>query len=117
MTKRKSNGQVYNLGLILFSPIIFLFFTSQKAFPQSENPWTIIGIKNRLFVISYTISTNRQFVANSYVDGTHAYFIPENTFLYADGFLHIPVLVQVFMNPEWDKIATCLDPVAGRPDG
>jgi predicted metalloprotease with PDZ domain len=82
----------------------------------NDNTWIIHGIKNKSFLISYTIRTNRQFVANSYVDSTHAYLVPENTFLYVDGFLHIPVSVKVRINPEWDKIATGLEPIMGRAD-
>ena len=82
----------------------------------NDNTWMINGIKNKSFVISYTIRTNRQFVANSYVDSTHAYIVPENTFLYVDGFLQIPVSVKVIINPEWEKIATGLEPIAGRSD-
>jgi len=50
------------------------------------------------------------------VDSDHAYLIPENTFLYVDGFLQNPVSVKVIINPEWKKIATGLDPVEGRSD-
>ena len=82
----------------------------------NDNTWIINGIKNKSFIISYTIRTNRQFVANSYVDSTHAYLVPENTFLYADGFLQIPVSVKVIINPEWEKIATGLEPIMGRAD-
>ncbi len=38
----------------------------------NENTWTISGVSNRSFVVSYTIRTKRQFVATSYVDQEHA---------------------------------------------
>lgn len=82
----------------------------------NDNTWSIAGIKNKSFVVSYTICTNRQFVANSYVDNAHAYLIPENSFLYVEGFLQTPVSVKIVMNPEWKKIATGLEPVAGKPN-
>ena len=53
----------------------------------TDNTWMITGIKNRSFVVKYTVATTKQFVANSYVDSAHAYLIPENTFLYAEGHL------------------------------
>ena len=82
----------------------------------NENTWVIKGIKKKSFVIYYTIRTTRKFVANSYVDSMHAYLLPENTFLYVDGFLQIPVTVKLIINPEWGKIATGLDAIAGKPN-
>lgn len=82
----------------------------------SDNTWFIYGVKNKSFVVKYTIRTKSQFVANSYVDSTHAYIIPENTFLYIDGHLNVPVSVKFSFNKEWNKIATGLDPVVGRLD-
>jgi predicted metalloprotease with PDZ domain len=83
---------------------------------KDDNTWILHGIRNRSFIVSYRISTNRQFVANSFVDSAHAYIIPENTFLYVDGFLHIPVSVKVLRYPGWENIATGLETAAGRTD-
>jgi predicted metalloprotease with PDZ domain len=81
----------------------------------NENTWKIGGIRNKEFLVNYTIRTHRQFVANSYVDADHAYLVPGNTFLYVDGLLQVPVTVKINANPEWD-VATGLDPVPGKPD-
>lgn len=83
---------------------------------MNDNTWLINGIKNRSFSVKYTIATKRQFVANSYVDSAHAYIIPENTFLFAEGNLHIPVSVNLSFNKIWTKVATGLDPVLGKPN-
>lgn len=77
----------------------------------NNNSWSISGVKNKTFVVTYTIRTHRQFVANSYVDKDHAYLVPANTFLYVDSLLQIPVSVLLKLNPEWNKIATGLDPI------
>lgn len=61
-------------------------------------------------IINYDIATTRQFVANSYVDGKHAYLLPANTFFYIDGFLQQPVRVEIKNNP-WNDIVTGLKPV------
>lgn len=82
----------------------------------NDNTWIITGIKNKSFFVKYSIRTSRQFVANSYVDNGHAYLIPENTFLYIDGFLKTPVSVKLLFNNGWKKIATGLDPVTNRPN-
>ena len=81
----------------------------------NDNSWRICGIRNKAFAVSYDIRTNRQFVANSYVDKDHAYLVPGNTFLYADGYLQVPVSLTLNINPEWD-IATGLDPIVGKSD-
>lgn len=81
----------------------------------NSNTWVIINQKNKAFKIEYDIITSRQFVANSYIDAEHAYIIPENTFLYVDGYLNFPVSVLINNNPLWNKIATGLAPVTGKP--
>jgi len=79
---------------------------------HNTNTWVVRGIKNKSFIVKYTIRTKKQFVANSYADSAHAYIIPENTFLYIDGMLNIPVSVAVILPKDWKHIATGLDPVA-----
>jgi predicted metalloprotease with PDZ domain len=81
-----------------------------------DNTWMIAGIKNRSFFVNYTVATTKQFVANSYVDSAHAYIIPENTFLYIEGHLNIPVSVSLSFTGLWAKVATGLDAVAGKPN-
>ena len=81
-----------------------------------DNTWSIKGIRNKTFFVTYTIRTKRQFVANSYVDEDHAYLVPGNTFLYVDGLLRAPVSVKINWNPQWDGIATGLEPVTGKSD-
>lgn len=80
-----------------------------------DSTWEITGIRDRTFNISYTIETKSKFVATSYVDMEHAYLVPENSFLYVEGFLNNPVSVKIVNNPSWNKIATGLEPVEGSP--
>ena len=79
----------------------------------NTNTWVVSGIKNKPFVVKYTIRTQRQFVANSYVDSARAYIVPENTFLYIKDHLKIPVSVSLSFNKAW-TIATGLEPVIGK---
>jgi len=78
-----------------------------------ENTWSIEGTRNKSILIGYDIHTKRKFVANSYVDESHAYIVPENSFLYADGFLQLPVMVRVETEGRWNNIATGLESMAG----
>lgn len=82
----------------------------------NDNTWVIVGLKNKDFSAKYTINTSKQFVANSYVDAEHAYIIPENTFLYIDGFLNAQVFVSLSFNKDWKKVATGLEPILGKPN-
>ncbi len=82
----------------------------------NNNTWIVSGVKNKSIIVKYTIRTKAQFVANSYVDSTHAYIIPENTFLYIEGHLNVPVYVNFSFSNKWNKIATGLDPVNGEPN-
>lgn len=39
---------------------------------SNDNTWILRGIKSKPFVVSYSVVTKRQFVANSYVDSAYA---------------------------------------------
>lgn len=67
--------------------------------------WTVSGTRQKKFTLRYEILTNRQFVANSYVDSAHAYLVSTNTFLYVDGFLQQPVLVNLTLPKDWESVS------------
>lgn len=81
----------------------------------NDNTVRISGIRSKALVVSYDVMTSKQFVANSYVDSEHAYLIPAASFFYADGFLHLPIQVEIVSYP-WSKITTGLDQVPGKPN-
>lgn len=80
----------------------------------NDNTWRVTGARQKSLTINYSVTTSRQFVANSYVDSAHAYLIPGNTFLYVDDFLHLPVSVKISLPTDWKDIATGLERVAGK---
>lgn len=80
----------------------------------NDNTWVISNIKNKTFLVSYSIHTYKQFVANSYVDSAHAYIIPENTFLFEEGSMNVPISVKLKFSEKWKNVATGLDSVAGN---
>ena len=80
----------------------------------NENNWQLIHIKNKPLKLSYDVKAEKQFVANSYLDSTHAYIVPASLFLYANGNLQIPVSVKIITNPQWNKIATGLEMIPGK---
>jgi predicted metalloprotease with PDZ domain len=81
---------------------------------KNDNTWLISEIKDKTFLVNYTIQTERQFVANSYVDSTHAYIIPENSFLYEEKSINTPVSVRLEFGKKWKSVATGLEPISGR---
>ncbi|MBL0112329.1 MAG: M61 family metallopeptidase [Saprospiraceae bacterium] len=81
---------------------------------SNENTFIIKGIRQSKLSIEYDMKTDRQFVANSYVDSSRAYIIPANTFLYPDGYIQLPVSVKIDLPARWNKIATGLDPVNAK---
>jgi len=83
---------------------------------KNRNTWSLGGIRNKSFKITYDVKADKNFVANSYVDTSHAYLAPAGIFLYADGFLNTPVSVKIKSGQPWKNIATGLATVAGKPD-
>lgn len=81
--------------------------------PVNENTWRIPGVSGKPFRVTYDVKADRRFVANSYLDTTHAYIVPEALFLYIEGSLDLPVLVKIDCSDRWTGIATGLDPVFG----
>lgn len=78
-----------------------------------NHTWQVTDVRNKVFNITYDIRTERQFVANSYVDSLHAYIIPENSFLFVEGHITAPVFVQIDNNPAWNNTVTGLESVQG----
>lgn len=80
----------------------------------NENTWQIKITKNKPFTLIYDVKADKQFVANSYLDTSHAYIIPNSLFLYINGRLNIPVTVKISGIKAGFKIATGLESVAGK---
>lgn len=80
----------------------------------NENTWQIKIEKNKPFTLSYDVKADKEFVANSYLDSTHAYIIPNSLFLYINELINIPVSVKISGIKAGFNIATGLDPVTGK---
>jgi predicted metalloprotease with PDZ domain len=82
----------------------------------NANTWKLPIKKGKAFTVDYDIVATRKFVANPYIDSTHAYIIPAGLFFYIDGHLNSPVKVKVNTTADWKNIATGLEPVTGQPN-
>ncbi|CAN5851465.1 PDZ domain-containing protein [soil metagenome] len=80
----------------------------------SDNSWQLITGKRKTFKLSYDVKADKQFVANSYLDSTHAYLIPAGLFFHINDHINTSVGVKIIPNKQWNKIATGLEPVAGK---
>ncbi len=66
-----------------------------KAEFEAPNAWVVANTHNKELSISYDIKADRKFVAQSFIDSTHAYIVPTNNFLYIDGYLNTSVSVEI----------------------
>lgn len=73
----------------------------------ADNTLRFADIQKKTLVLNYDVVTTRKFVANSYVDSEHAYLIGGNSFFYAEGFLNMPVEIEIGKTP-WPNITTGL---------
>ena len=81
-----------------------------------ENTWQLIVKKESPFKITYKVKADKRFVANSFLDSTHAYIVPAATFFYISGKIDTPVRLKINLNDRQDQIATGLKQVEGKPN-
>ena len=90
---------------------------NQKHSPVKQinsNTWQAVIPANKTFKINYKVKADKNFVANSFLDSTHAYIIPAATFFYINGNTDMPVRIKVNLNPQWSQIATGLNKSEGK---
>lgn len=74
------------------------------------NKWQIISNKNKEIIVKYTVNATRNFVANCYVDSSHAYLVTTGCLLYPENYINHPVSVKIQKDERWKNIATGLEP-------
>ena len=79
-----------------------------------KHTWQVIPCNNRSFTLSYSVFSDRRFVANNYLDSTRAYIVPAATFMYINEHINIPVSVEVIPYKSWKNIATGLEKLPGN---
>ena len=80
----------------------------------ADNAWEIKVTKNKSFSLSYNVKAEKVFVANSFLDATHAYLVPCSLFVYLNENLSIPVSVKIAGTKAGMKIATGLEQLNGN---
>ena len=78
-----------------------------EVFKINKNTWRIIDVQQEL-TISYRVYGFEKSVRTNFIDNSHAFISPANTFLYLEGHLSHPVTISVNVPKIWSKISTGL---------
>jgi predicted metalloprotease with PDZ domain len=81
----------------------------------TRNTWRVVCANSSAVVLDYDVYGDVRFVAQNDLDGGRAFIAPPGMFLYPAGRTGHPVTVTILLPEGWTRIATGLDPVAGRP--
>lgn len=81
---------------------------------QNGNQWIVPIQKNKTIHCCFEVQTNKQFVANSYVDSNHAYLIPGAVFPFINGKINNAISIIIIAPKGWDQVATGLSNVNGK---
>jgi len=80
----------------------------------SKNTWRIKNGKSTAVSVSYRVYAFEISVRTSFVDASHAFLSPAGIFMYVDGRLNEPAVVNLEPYKSWSKVSTGLDPVNGK---
>ncbi|MBO0321805.1 M61 family metallopeptidase [Muricauda sp. CAU 1633] len=75
---------------------------------KSKNIWEVENGTNDAIVITYRVFANRKSVAESKIDSTKAFIMPNNMFMHVQDKINQPVSVQFSPYKDWNKISTGL---------
>lgn len=96
----------------------FIYYDSDgkrhKAESTNSNRWIVPIQKNKTFRTCFEVETNKQFVANSYVDSNHAYLIPGAVFPFINGKINNPVKIKIIAPKAWTQVSTGLSNFQGK---
>jgi predicted metalloprotease with PDZ domain len=79
----------------------------------TANTWRVAHPPAAEVRVEYDVVADRNFVAQPWLDSTRGYIAPAGIFLYAEGGLRWPVVVEVRPLPGW-KVSTGLELVKGE---
>lgn len=74
----------------------------------NNSQWRINTNGSKLITLNYTVQADKNFVAENKIDTAHAYIVPTATFLYPEGMLDSPIILQINKDRSWTDIATGL---------
>lgn len=80
----------------------------------NRNTWRIYSNNASKLDITYHVKAVRNFVATNFLDEERGFIAPTGTFMHVDGLLGHSATVSVLPYNKWNRVATGLEPVAGR---
>lgn len=81
----------------------------------AKNTWRVGTGRAAAAVVSYDVYAFTRFCADSYLGDDGGFITPAGIFMHVAGRLKEPVTVTIRPAPDWNRISTGLDSVAGRP--
>lgn len=81
----------------------------------NHNTWRIFNEDRKSLVITYDVEAKRSFVATNYLDEERGFIAPPGMFLHVAGKINQSVTVAIQPYKGWDRVATGLEPVKGKP--
>ena len=82
----------------------------------TKNTWRVAADNTAAVVLNYDVYGAIPFGAQNYLGDNRAYIAPTGVFVHVAGHIQNPVTVTFQLPPEWTRIASGLDAVAGRPN-
>lgn len=79
---------------------------------KSKNVWEVENGTNEAVTITYRVFANRKSVAESKIDSSKAFIMPNNMFMHVQDKINQPVSVQFSPYKDWSKISTGLKSTA-----
>lgn len=79
-----------------------------------SSTWRIVAQGNSGLRINYDVYSDKRFVAQNYLDTTHAYIVTAATLMYPDGLMNMPVNVTVIPYGKWSNVTTGLEKQSGN---
>lgn len=79
-----------------------------------KNAWKINTKGKKSIVINYKVYAFEISVRTSFIDAEHAFLSTSGIFMYPDGSLSEPSVVQIVMPKNWTKVSTGLTPVVNQ---
>jgi len=75
---------------------------------SDESTWQVINPGKKIRV-SYRVLADRRFVAENFIDSSHAYILPAATLLYPDMANSGPISIKVESGDDWQNLVTGLE--------
>lgn len=85
-----------------------------KCHKISKNTWRIYTNKQQHIQVNYRVYAFEVSVRTSFIDASHAFLSPTGVFMFVEGELSRPAVVNIEPHAAWKKVSTGLEPIRGK---